>query len=107
LANGSTRYKGRRGYERRMRSYQENETTAMLNMRGMSSFRYDIKEIMTHYKVDETVSSSIIASVTAKGSRISIDSAVAFVRDQEKAGVYPKEASDEICNLLYRHTRHR
>lgn len=79
----------------------------MLNIRGKSSFRYGIKEIMNHYDIDETVSSSIIASVTAKGSRISIKSAVEFVREQEKAGTYPKEVSDEICDLLYRHTKYR
>ena len=79
----------------------------MLNLRGKSSFRYGIREIMTHYKIDETVSRSIIASVTAKGSRISTDSAIDFVREQEKAGMYPKEASDEICNLLRRYTRER
>lgn len=79
----------------------------MLNLRGISSFRYSIREIMTHYEVEESVASSVVASVIAKGSRMSIDSAMQYVREQEKTGAYPKQVSDEICNLLDRYTRHR
>lgn len=79
----------------------------MLNLRRISAFRYDIKEIMSHYKIDDAAASSAMASVIARGSRISIDSARAFVREQEKTGIYPREALDDICNLLDRFSKLR
>jgi len=79
----------------------------MLNLHRMTTFTYDLKEILSHYKIGETIAPSVIASVTAKASRISIDAAIQYVRDQEKAGVLPKLAADEICNLLERWSRLR
>ncbi len=79
----------------------------MLNLHKLTTFTYDLKEILSHYKIGESVAPSIIASVTAKGSRISIDAAIQYVRDQEKAGVLPKPAADEICDLLERWSRLR
>lgn len=90
-----------------MRSARENERTLMLNMNRLSSFKYGMREIMNEYGVSENVASSILASVIAKGSRISIDTAQAFVREQAKAGAYPEEASEEICNLLLAHSKER
>lgn len=79
----------------------------MLNQRGISAFRYSIREIMTHYEVNEAIASTVVASVIAKGSRISIESAKDYVIEQEKAGAIPRAVTDEICNLLMRFTRHR
>lgn len=79
----------------------------MLNRHRISSFKYGIKEIMSNYRVDEAVASTLIANVITKGSRISIDSAKSFVRDQEKIGVCSKEVSDEVCNLLERYSKYR
>lgn len=79
----------------------------MLNLRRASSFRYDLREILIQFQVNETVARSVLASVMAKGSRVSIASAKEFVRDQEKAGAYPSEASEEICSLLDRWSTYR
>ena len=79
----------------------------MLNRHRLSSFKYGIREIMSNYKIDETTASSIIANVIAKSSRISIDSAKSFVREQEKTGICPKEASDEVCYLLEKFSKYR
>jgi hypothetical protein len=79
----------------------------MLNLHRVTTFRYDLREIMSHYEVNETVATSVIASVIVKGSRVSIASAKAYVRDQEKAGAYPNEVSEEICSLLDRWSRSR
>lgn len=79
----------------------------MLNLYKITPFKYDMKEIMTHYRVDEAVASTVIASVVAKGSRISINSARDYVHVQQKAGLYSKEVSDEICDLLGRYTKYR
>lgn len=107
LARRSGGYKGRRNSEPRVRSPRESEKTTMLNLGRLSAFKYDIREIMSHYKIDEVAASSVVASVIAKSSRVSIDSAIAYVREQEKTGLYPRESLDEICNLLDRYSKLR
>ena len=79
----------------------------MLNLYKITPFKYDMKEIMHHYNIDESIASTVIASVVAKGSRISISSARNYVHGQQKAGLYSKEVSDEICDLLGRYTKYR
>ena len=79
----------------------------MLNLRRVSSFRYDLREILSQFEVNETIAGSILASIVAKGSRVSIESAKAYVRDQQKTGAYPTEASEEICSLLDRWSTYR
>jgi hypothetical protein len=66
----------------------------MLNLGRITTFRYGMREIMSHYEIDEATSSSLIASVIAKGSRMSISSARDFV-------------TDEICDLLEKFARYR
>lgn len=107
MAGNSGRYKGRRNSEPRYHSPRESERTTMLNLGRVSSFRYGMREIMQNYEIEDSAASSVIASVIAKGSRISIDSAIHYVRDQEKTGIYPKEVSDEICDLLDRFSKLR
>ncbi|UCE92249.1 MAG: hypothetical protein JSV90_03700 [Methanobacteriota archaeon] len=79
----------------------------MLNLNRISSFRYSIREIMDHYEVNEAVASSIVATVIAKGSRLSIASAMSYVDGQREAGNCPREATDEICALLDRYSKYR
>jgi hypothetical protein len=79
----------------------------MLNLRRVTSFRYDLREILSQFEVNETIAGSILASIVAKGSRVSIESAKTYVRDQEKTGAYPSEASEEICSLLDRWSTYR
>lgn len=100
-------YKRRRFDEVKPARPLERSKTSMLNLHRGGSFRYDLREIMSQYEVSESVAASILATVLAKGSRVSIESAKAFVRDQEKAGAYPSEASEEICDLLDRWSRYR
>ena len=79
----------------------------MLNLSRLRAFKYDLREIMSHYEINEAAASSVVASVIAKGSRVSIDSAIAFVREQEKNGLYPSESLNEICDLLDRFSKLR
>ncbi len=79
----------------------------MLNLHRATTFRYDLREIMNEYEVNESVMATVIASIIAKGSRVSIESAKDYVRDQEKTGAYASEVSDEICSLLDRWARYR
>lgn len=107
MARRSGGYKGRRSSEPRYRSPRESEKTTMLNLSRLNAFKYDIKEIMSHYEINEAAASSVMASVIAKSSRVSIGSAIDYVREQEKTGLYPRETLDEICNLLDRYSRLR
>jgi len=79
----------------------------MLSLNKMTVFRYGLREITSNYKIDEAIASSVIASVMAKASRISIDSAKRYIREQEKIGVCPKEVTDEIYDLLERFSIYR
>jgi hypothetical protein len=107
LARRSGGYKGRRNSELRVHSPRENEKTIMLNLGRLTAFKYDLREIMSHYKINEASASSVVASVIAKGSRVSIESAIAYVREQESTGMYPIESLHEISNLLERYSRIR
>ena len=73
MAGYRGKYKGRRSNEPRPYSPRSSERTPMLNLHRVNAFTYDLKEILSHYKINETVAPSFIASVTAKASRISID----------------------------------
>lgn len=90
-----------------MHSPRESEKTVMLNLSRLSAFKYDLREIMSHYEINESSASSVVASVIAKSSRVSIESAIAYVQEQEKSGLYPIESLREICNLLDRYTKLR
>lgn len=107
VAQRHGRYKGRRFDDRRAHTPRETERTVMLNLGRITSLRFDMKEVMSHYRVEESAASAMMANVIAKGSRISIDSAREFLFQQEKSGVYPKEALAEIADLLDRYSKLR
>lgn len=107
MAGNRGKYKGRRSYNQKKHHPRERERTTMLNLNRIIIFRYGIKEIMIDYEIDEAVASSVLASLVAKGSRISIDAAKTYVRVQERMGKYPKEVSDEIFYLLDKYSTHR
>lgn len=79
----------------------------MLNLGRLTSLRFDMKEVMSHYRIEESLASAVMASVIAKGSRISIDSARDFLAEQEKAGACPREALLEISDLLDKYSKLR
>jgi len=106
LAYGG-RYKGRRSGEPKFHPPSENDRTSMLNRNRVTSFRYAVREIMQRHEIEEGAASSIVASVIAKSSRISIGEAQAYVREQQKLGCCSPAAADEICDLLNRFTKFR
>ena len=107
MARRSGKFKkhGKRDFRRR--PPRCTDRTSMLNLNRITPFRYDIREIMSHYEVDEAIASTVIASVIAKASRISVASARTYVREQEKESRYPKEVTAEICDLLDRYSKYR
>lgn len=107
MAYQSRGYKGKRRDSPRRYSPRESERTTMLNVGRLNSVKYGLREIMAHYEVDEAIARTIIASVIAKASRISIVSARDYVRDQEKAGLVSHDVSNEICMVLDQHSKLR
>ena len=107
MARSRGGYRGRRYDNRRPRPSHDTKRVAMLNLNRISSFRYGIREIMTHYEVNEAMASSIVATVIAKGSRHSIASARSYVKEQKEAGNCPREATDEIIALLDKYSKYR
>lgn len=102
MSRRSHGYKRRSMDEPRIHGPRECEKTTMLNLRRLSAFKYDLRQIMSYYKISETAASSIMAGVIARSSRISIESAVAYVREQQNTGLYPSESLIEISDLLDR-----
>jgi len=107
LVGQSRGYRGRRRTEPRKYSPRETEKTTMLNLSRLNAIKYDLREIMTHYKVDEAIARTVIASVIAKGSRISIATARTYIREQEKAGLVTHDVCSEICSLLDQNSKLR
>lgn len=107
MAGRGGKYRGKRRDEPRRYNPREREFTRMLNLHKLTPFRFDIREIMTHYKVDPTIASSVVASVIAKGSRISIKAAKEYVGEHEDAGAVPHDAAEEIYELLDRYSTSR
>lgn len=107
LVGQSRGYRGKRRNEPRRHSPRESERTTMLALGRLNSIKYGLREIMTHYEVDEAIARTIIASVIAKGSRISITSAADYVKEQEKAGVISPAIAEEICMVLDQHSKLR
>lgn len=101
------RFKGTKRNEPRRHGPRETERTLMLSLNKMTVFRYNLREIVSNYKIDEAIASSLIASIMAKASRISIDSAKKYIWEQEKNGTCPKEVSEEIYDVLERFSTYR
>ncbi len=101
------KYQGRKNTNVRRRVNPDSERIPMLNLNRVSTFRYAIRDIMTDHKIDEAVASTVVASVIAKASRISIAAAREYVLDQEKLGSFPEHTTDDILDLLDRYSKYR
>jgi hypothetical protein len=104
---GKYRGAGKNGSEHRRRTPTATERTGMLNLGRLTVFRYGMREIMSNYEVEESAARSLIASVMAKASRISIASAKEFMMEQERMGICPSAATDEVYDLLEKHSTYR
>lgn len=80
---------------------------AMLNVRRLSGFKYDVKEILNGSNIDSAYASALLANIIAKASRVSISEAKEYVRGESLKGYYQKEVSDDICSLLDRYAKYR
>ena len=91
----------------RNRRHVETEKVAMLRMRYLIVFKYNIRQILQESSMDEEPRNAFIANVIAKGSRISLVDAKEYVRDLSEQGVFDSDISDRICILLDRNRKYR
>jgi len=97
----------RRNFQRRPNPGNTSNRVRMLDMGRMLSFMYAAEDIMVPHGGKEGTYNSILASVAAKASRISIDDAQAYIKEKIKEGRLPAEAEEPLCRLLDRFSRWR
>jgi len=94
--------------KKRKMSSHDYEREPLLNMRHQIVFKYDLREILAETKLDDTVKTTLIASIIAKGSRQGIQEAKDYVYSMGDANEGLDEAAcDRIAQLLNRYTKYR
>ena len=97
----------RRSYNQRPNRGDTHRRESMLDMARMTQFMYYAEQIITETgKLDGTWN-TIIASIVAKASRISINAAQDFIHEKVVAGLLPAEAEKPLMQLLERYSRMR
>ncbi|NLL94494.1 MAG: hypothetical protein GX224_01865 [Thermoplasmatales archaeon] len=99
---------GRRRAPRRRRDKRTKESTkkqTMLNAGRITPFKYDMNTILSSTNLDDSFSSSFLATVIAKGTRVSSKDAKDFVREHKEQ--LSKDEIDRICKLIDRYSKYR
>jgi len=104
LANKRNSYSKARIKNRRKPDYQK---VAMLNLRYISSFKFQLKRIMEESSMNEDFTNAFIANLITKGSRGSLNEAMDYVRSLAKEGIFKEDTSKEILLLLDRNRKYR
>lgn len=99
----------RRNYQRRPNPGNTSNRVRMLDMGRMNSFMFAAEDILRQTGNKETVANytSILASIAAKASRISIEDAQAYIAEKVKEARLPAESQEPLCRLLDRYSRWR
>lgn len=84
-----------------------NKRQAMLNTHRIAPFKYDMNEILSSTSMDPAKSSSFLASVIAKASRVSTKEAKEFARTYIDSGDLTKEEYDKIGRLMDKYSKYR
>lgn len=80
---------------------------AMLNLRYLSRFKFQLRLIMEESSMNEDFKNSFIANLITKGSRGSLNEAKDYVRSLADQGIFKDETSNEILLLLDRNRKYR
>jgi hypothetical protein len=80
---------------------------SMLNTQKLAPFKYDMNEILSASAMDPAKASSFLASVIAKGSRVSTRDAKDFAKTFLEAGDLTKEEFDKISRLMDKYSKYR
>ena len=79
----------------------------MLDMSRMNQFMYYAEQIITETGTRDGTWNTIIASIVAKASRISIRAAQEFIHEKVAAGLLPQKAEEPLLRLLERYSKWR
>jgi hypothetical protein len=97
----------RRTYSQRTNRGDTHRRESLLDMARMNQFMYYAEQIITETGTKDGTWNTILASVVAKASRISITAAQEFIHEKVTAGLLPEKAERPLMQLLERYSRMR
>jgi len=97
----------RRSYSDRPNRGDTHRREALLDMARMNQFMYYAEEIITQTGTKDGTWNTILASIVAKASRISIKAAQEFIHEKVTAGLLPPKAEAPLMQLLERYSKWR
>lgn len=80
---------------------------SMLNTQKLAPFKYDMNEILSASAMDPSKASSFLATVIAKGSRVSTKDAKDFAKTFLESGDLTKDEFDKIGRLMDKYSKYR
>ena len=87
--------------------YSEQRLVKKLDLRRLSYFRYDVKEIFNSTNIEDKVWNPLSASIVTKASRLSIKDAKEYILKLEMEETLSKETANELIHLLDKYKRFR
>lgn len=100
------KYNFKKKVKKRSQKKLKNPKKAMLNMRQVDSFRYELKNILAGMK-DLESQGSVYGSIYSKASNIGIEEAEEFITRKNEEGVFDQELTGKLLDLISRYTRYR
>jgi len=80
---------------------------SMLNTQKLAPFKYDMNEVLSASAMDPAKASAFLASVIAKGSRVSTRDAKDYAKTFLDAGDLTKDEFDKITRLMDKYSKYR
>jgi hypothetical protein len=80
---------------------------SMLNTQKLAPFKYDMNEVLSASAMDPAKISAFLASVIAKGSRVSTKDAKDYAKTFLDSGDLTKEEFDKISRLMDKYSKYR
>ena len=80
---------------------------SMLNTQKLAPFKYDMNEVLSASAMDPAKSSAFLASVIAKGSRVSTKDAKDYAKTFLDSGDLTKEEYEKISRLMDKYSKYR
>ena len=83
------------------------EKVAMLRMRDLIVFKYNIRQILDESSLDEMTVNAFVANLVTKASRGSIAEAKEYVKEITEQGVLSDDIAKRVLYLLDRNRKYR
>ena len=96
-------------YRKKMKNKKASRTerTAMLDMRRLTIFKYDLREIVADSNLEEEAERAFMANLIAKARNRGVGEAKNYISSFKESGDISEETEEDILRLLKRHTRYR